>query len=219
MLATLYHNDKALLLEHFQTVGIHEGRQGSAKFNIGAYKANCDSKIRKAFGDNYEGYYFYYMLNYKTEKSVKTTGNYKNQYKQIMTACQAAELEGVNNYRDEVNIADIAFNSELTAFANYRAYLNAHDDYRSHEWFRNPTNKSFIIDFCNDFNAESIGENTAYYKNRCNHYGETFYAGYRTSEPHYKAMIDAKYDLIGLSNVYYSCEDNFTNHFQTFFDL
>lgn len=45
MLAAQYHNNKALLLEHFQTVGIHEGRRGSANFNVGAYKANCDSKI------------------------------------------------------------------------------------------------------------------------------------------------------------------------------
>lgn len=33
MLAVQYHQDNALLLEHFQTVGIHEGRQGSANFN------------------------------------------------------------------------------------------------------------------------------------------------------------------------------------------
>ena len=218
MLATLYHNDKALLLEHFQTVGIHEGRQGSAKFNVGAYKANCNSKISKAFGDNYEGYYFYYMLNYKTEKSVKTTGKYKNQYKQVMTACQAAELEGVNGYRDEVNVADIAFHSELAAFANYRAYLNAHDDYRKHEWFDN--NSSFLLqNFRTVYNANAISENTCHYDNLCKHEGETFYTYYRKSKPHYEAMIAARYEYIGLSNVYYSCEDNFTNHFQTFLDL
>ena len=218
MLATLYHNDKALLLEHFQTVGIHEGRQGSAKFNIGAYKANCDSKIRSAFGTNYEGYYFYYMLNYETEKSVKTTGNYKNQYKQIMTACQAAELEGVNGYRDEVNVADIAFHSELAAFANYRAYLNAHDDYRKHEWFDN--NSSFLMrNFRTVYNANAISENTCHYDNLCKHEGETFYTYYRNSKPHYEAMIGARYEYIGLSNVYYSCEDNFANQFQTFLDV
>ena len=33
-LALLYHNDADLLLQHFQTVGIHEGRQGSASFNV-----------------------------------------------------------------------------------------------------------------------------------------------------------------------------------------
>ena len=220
MLATLYHNDKALLLEHFQTVGIHEGRQGSADFNVGAYKANCDSDVRNAFGNNYEGYYFYYMLNHKTEKSVKTTGSkYEIQYKQIMTKCQADELTGVNNYRDEVNVADIAFDSELAAFANYRAWTNAHDDWRGHKWTYESKNHNFIINYAKTRNARSVGENTTYNDYICKSYGQTYYDGYRKSEPHYKAMINANYDLIGLSNVYYSWSDTFTNHFQTFLNL
>lgn len=218
MLATLYHNDKDLLLEHFQTVGIHEGRQGSADFNAGAYKANCDSDIRNAFGDNYEGYYFYYMLNYKTEKSVKATGSdYETQYKQIMTKCQADELAGVNGYRDEVKVADIAFNSELAALANYRSWINAHDDWRGHDWIRE--NENYICEISRDFGATCFGENTAYFRNYCKPYGDTFYDSYRKSQSHYEAMIAAKYDIIGLSNVYYSWSDTFTNHFQTFLDL
>lgn len=63
LLAMQYNYDKKLLLEHFQTVGIHEGRQGNKSFNVGAYKSNCASDLRNAFGNNYEGYYFYYMLN------------------------------------------------------------------------------------------------------------------------------------------------------------
>lgn len=220
MLATLYHNDKALLLEHFQTVGIHEGRQGSADFNVGAYKANCDSDIRNAFDNNYEGYYFYYMLNHKTEKSVKATGSkYEIQYKQIMTKCQADELAGVNMYRDEVNVADIAFDSELAAFANYRAWTNAHDGWRGHKWTYEPENYNFIVDYVMSRNANGMGENTSYYLNSCRPYGETNYTDYRNSTAHYEAMINAKNDLIGLSNVYYSWDDTFTNHFQTFLDL
>ena len=220
MLATLYHNDKTLLLEHFQTVGIHEGRQGSADFNVGAYKANCDSDIRNAFDNNYEGYYFYYMLNHKTEKSVKTTSSkYEIQYKQIMTKCQADELAGVNMYRDEVNVADIAFDSELAAFANYRAWTNAHDGWRGHKWTYESENYNFIVDYVTSRNANGMGENTSYYLNSCRPYGETSYAGYRNSTAHYEAMINAKNDLIGLSNVYYSWSDTFTNHFQTFLDF
>lgn len=48
-LALQYHNDKNLLLKHFQTVGIHEGRQGKESFNVGAYKGNCSSEVSKAF--------------------------------------------------------------------------------------------------------------------------------------------------------------------------
>ena len=49
-LAHLYHKDKALLLRHFQTVGIHEGRQGCEDFNVAAHQKNCDAKIREALG-------------------------------------------------------------------------------------------------------------------------------------------------------------------------
>ena len=47
--------DKALLLQHFQTVGIHEGRQGCEGFNVAAYQKNCDAKLREAFGDQVVG--------------------------------------------------------------------------------------------------------------------------------------------------------------------
>ncbi len=80
-LALFYHQDQELLLKHFQTVGIHEGRQGSSAFNVAAYMENCDSKVKKVFGDNYECYYFYYAINYKTEKAVTTAGT--NQKKQL----------------------------------------------------------------------------------------------------------------------------------------
>lgn len=220
MLATLYQNDNARLLEHFRTVGVHEGRQGSADFNVKAYMDNCDPSICNTFDNNYEGYYFYYMLNYDTEKSVKTTGpDYEIQYKQIMTKCQAEELAGVNMYRDEVNVADIAFNSELAAVANYRAWTNAHDDWRGHDWTHEFENHNFILDLCKRFNAASFAENTSYHLRFCRTYGHTSYSSYRDSESHYEAMVNAKYDLIGLSNIYYSRDDTFSNHFQTFLDL
>lgn len=38
-----------------------------------------------------------------------------------MTALQAAELKGVNMYRREVGVPAIEFDSELAAYANYRA--------------------------------------------------------------------------------------------------
>ena len=108
MLALQYHYDEDLLLEHFQTVGIHEGRQGSANFNVKAYMKNGKRATFDTFGGNLEGYYFYYMLNYDSEKNVNTTTlpsgkPVASMYKFRPTALQAAELEGINEYREKVN--------------------------------------------------------------------------------------------------------------------
>ena len=70
-LALLYQYDEELLLEHFQTVGIHEGRQGNETFNVAAYQENCKKELRHAFGDHYECYYFYWMLNQDSQKGVR----------------------------------------------------------------------------------------------------------------------------------------------------
>ena len=141
MLAMLYHYDEELLLQHFQTVGIHEGRQGSADFNVFAYLTNGSDEAWEAFEYNYEGYYFYYMLNYETEKDTNTTINAdgttpKVQHEEIYTAAQLAELAAVNEYRAEIGIEPLTLDSEMCAMANYRAYVNAHDNWDGHEWMR-----------------------------------------------------------------------------------
>lgn len=226
LLAMQYHNNKSLLLEHFQTIGIHEGRQGNKSFNVGVYMNNCDSSVKNAFGDNYEGYYFYYMLNYASEKSVSAApgSDSKLQQKAIMTALQSEELKGVNMYRREVGVADIAFDSELAAFANYRGYLNSHDGYKAHDWFRASENDVVTDYIMSLYNAQSLGENTATTNcesSTCHHascnYGRTHYEGYRTSEPHYKAMIASKNDLIGCGNCYKA--PYVVSQFDTFINL
>lgn len=76
--ALQYDYDDALLLQHFQTVGVHQGRQGSEGFSVAAYKANCGSDIQETLGGDYECHYFYCMLNQASEKSVdaKNSGKY-----------------------------------------------------------------------------------------------------------------------------------------------
>ena len=215
LLAWQYNNDEALLLKHFQTVGIHEGRQGSRRFNVGAYKHNCRSVIRDAFGDDYEGYYFYYMLNHDAEKFVNAERgrNFKNRYKLVLTALQTSELEGVNGYRAGLGTADLKLDPELMAFANKRAYINAHDGYRAHEWF--DINSDLVWSIFGE-RAASVSENT------CEHYGKkpfnkTHFACYRSSESHYAAMTDPKFDIIGCSNNY-RC-DEFMCQFDCFVAL
>ena len=199
LLAMQYNYDKNLLLEHFQTVGIHEGRQGNKSFNVGAYKSNCASDVRNTFGNNYEGYYFYYMLNYTTEKSVRTTGGSATQYKTIITALQAAELEGINGYRDEVDVSDVKFVSELAAFSNFRAYTNTHDYYDAHDW--NKKNRPTLDKLIFAFGATSFSENICR-SNTQYSFGRTHFTCYRDSSSHYKTMVNAAHDLVGCSNSY-----------------
>lgn len=218
MLALQYHNDKALLLKHFQTVGIHEGRQGNANFNVGTYKKNCDSKVSKAFGDNWEGYYFYYMLNYSTEKSVKTTGGEKQQ-KIVMTAIQSEEFKGNNKYRLEAGVSAMTFNSEAAAFANYRAYINAHDNYLAHDWMLANLDyiKSSIMPALNA-GAYCENETETYAVNTTS--GHQVHADcYRNSPSHYETMITSRFDAFGASNSYISRTNNLTMSLDTFFDL
>lgn len=220
MLAVLYHNDKALLLKHFQTVGIHEGRQGSSKFNVGVYKSNCSKSVSKAFGNNYEGYYFYYMLNYSSEKSIKVTSkNSKLQQKIVMTALQAQEFADINAYRAEVNVKALEFNSEFAAFANYRAWINAHDGYggnHGHDWAMSDAGDDFIYKYVwPEFNLSEFGENVCSWNNARNS-GEVHSTCYRNSPSHYAALISAGYDIYAASNSYQSKANSITAQFDIF---
>lgn len=204
LLAVQYHNDAALLLRHFQTVGIQEGRQGNSSFNVGVYKANCDKAVSKAFGDEYEGYYFYYMLNHASEKSVnaKPNSSSKTQQTAVMTALQASELKGINEWRKAVGSAPIEFNSELSALAGYRTWTNAYYDYRGHDWLHEGDNSSKMMDY-----GLTIGWYDAFSENTCQRcakdlYGSSHLDCYRGSKAHYEAAISASYDYLGTSNCY-----------------
>ena len=210
MLAMLYHYDESLLLEHFQTVGIHEGRQGSAGFNFEAFKMNSDCPN---YNSDFAAYFFDYMLKYDSYKNVNTV--YKEngkpiyiQYKTIYTAAQLRELDAVNNYRQEVNVENLYENAELTCFANYRCYINLTENYRAHDWFTldNFKNAQFCIDVLNpnmNMNIKMLSENCI--EGALAGFPENYiYASdYRTSKDHYEAMINDAYDIIGISHVYH----------------
>ena len=210
-LAHLYHKDKALLLRHFQTVGIHEGRQGCKDFNVAAYQKNCDAKVRKAFGDNYECYYFYYAMNQKTQKAVTTTGNEKKQLATKLTYMQQMELDKINEYRAEVDVAPLEYDAELSALACYRSYIDALEDWDAHDWLQAPENQDEINRMMiNMIDAPLWGENTVHGYPRTREYARTqgsytaWYINYRYSQDHYDAMVAEKYHYVGSSNCYVS---------------
>lgn len=212
MLARLYHNNEALLLEHFQTVGIHEGRQGSKNFNVAAYIDNCDGSLIKAFGDNYECYYFYYALNQETESRVDVSnksGKYPVQMDIELTALQSRELEGINGYREEAGSNEVATNAELLAFANYRAWVNYTNDEKyaqvghGHDWAID--NEDALYDMMDHFGADSFAENTVHgdLRGKVIVIEDKDYAkGYRDSSEHYESMVSREYKYAAPSNVY-----------------
>lgn len=221
MLALLYHDDPDLLLEHFQTAGVHEGRQGSEKFNVAAYMDHCSDAVKSAFGDDYACYYFYYMLNQETENAVDTenrNGGYRTWMAIQLTLEQQREFEAVNRYRAEVGVEPVVLDPEVVAFADYRAWLNASEGYRAHDWIDDQ--KDAVNHVMDLLDVDALVENTtAYYENTTAKSRLSSHASaYRTSKSHYEAMVDPRNVYFGASHVYrnltgtgYLCEfDTFT---------
>ena len=210
MLAAQYHYDEDLLLMHFQTVGVHEGRQGCENFNVGAYYYNCRSNIRKSFGQDWASYYIYYMMNYSSQKSVDTASA-KNrtlyqQYKIVKTVYQQAEFDAVNAYRKEKGLKPYKYDSELAAWANYRGYLNAHDGWEAHDWAKEnsvelDSEGGRIINRNTSIDGFHASENTVTSHGRRVDSDKVCAPYYRKSESHYQAMISEKFEYIGCSNV------------------
>lgn len=204
MLALQYHDDETLLLEHFQTVGVHEGRQASEAFNVAAYMENCSPSLRDAFGEHYECYYFYWALNQKTEAKVDTESDgHPLQMTVKLTFLQDLELEMVNEYRAEAGVQDVSVDPEFLAFAGFRAQQDFTGDYRGHEWMRSHVDE--IYEYLELINADTLGENTVC--GPCWEQGpgnaRGYYLKYRNSESHYEAMVSGRYYYLGCSNCYW----------------
>lgn len=208
MLALQYHDDDALLLEHFQTVGVHEGRQASDAFNVAAYMENCSQTLRDAFGEHYECYYFYWALNQNTESKVDAASNgHPLQMTVKLTALQEMEFEEVNGYRAEVGVHDVVIDPEFLAFAGFRAQQDFTGDYTGHAWLRSHADDTY--DYLEFINADMLGENTVCGK--CWEYGPSrtpYYLKYRNSQAHYEAMVSDDYFYFGCSNDHWGPDGN-----------
>ena len=203
MLALLYHDDDALLLEHFRTVGVHEGRQASEEFNVAVYMENCDKELLDAFGDHYECYYFYWALNQGSESGVDTVSDgHPLQMCVKLTALQKEELRHVNEYRAEVGVASVEVDPELLAWTNYRAWCDFTGDYSGHDWFYE--NQDYVEDVLDVWGAYAMAENTV--QGKTSPSGPAycmFWSNYRNSESHYKTMVNPDYAWFGCSNYYW----------------
>lgn len=208
MLAKLYHDDDALLLEHFQTQGVHEGRQASAGFNVAAYMKNCDKALVEAFGDDYECYYFYYMLNHGTEKAVDAASAH-DEYPLWLTVelsrPQSIEHVMVNSYRKEDGAGPVEVHPELVALANYRAWYDAEHNMYGHDWCKMDETRGDSDDCFDRTSLPTWSENTdKWYHTSLKARFAGFYTHYRLSESHNEAMTRATQRWSGYSNPYIS---------------
>ena len=220
MLALQYNNNYELLTEHFQTVGVREGRQGCESFNLAVYMENCDGKIRTAFGDDYECYYFYYMLNQDTEKSVDTANTGKTYPVWLtieLSQYQEEELKAVNKFREEVGAAPLTADPELMAFASWRAWYDVINEMYAHDWMNEETDT--LDGYLDEMGLGYYGENTVKsYDAVHTQYlsiGQTANK-YRNSEPHYEAMVRGNNLYFGCSDIYYSGEHTMAAQFDLF---
>ena len=214
MLAKLYHEDDALLLEHFQTQGVHEGRQASAGFNVAAYMANCDKALVDAFGENYECYYFYYMLNQDTQSGVGTAnsgGTYPRWLTVELSLQQSYEYRAVNDYRKDAGASPVELDPETVALANYRAWHDAEHNLYAHDWTTDPAYSDDVNDVLWRLSRDHFAENTVKWYHTGTMYHGMFASRYAASESHYAAMVSRKYAYFGCSNPYWS--DNSDNPF------
>lgn len=202
ILAMQYHENTSFLYTHFATVGIHEGRQGSANFNVKAFMESCPDWIREKFNDNYACYYLYYVNSNEVDRNADYSGdNYPTQMTVIMTMVQAREFEEINAERERLGVEPLIFDSELAAFANYRCWINAAENYAAHDWAKQ--HNDVLWDVVATLNGNNIGENTI---SRFNRYFTGWYRSYARSEAHYNAMTSTKNGVVGNSNVY-ACDN------------
>ena len=68
-MATQFGANQKALFEHFVTQGMKEGRQGSAEFNLNAYKANNPDLVAM-FGDDNVKYYEHFISSGRAEGRV-----------------------------------------------------------------------------------------------------------------------------------------------------
>ena len=224
-LAALYHYDEALLLRHFQTVGIHEGRIGCedvyVKFNHGSSP------------DQIAYWYFDFMFNYDEYAADVENGYYhisktnepKLQSYNVMTALEKEKLNAVNKYRyDIIQVThdiylrnDMYTNDELTCFANLRAYLSVHDNYVGDDWF----NENKLAYMASAFPYQNISDTTAVAMSYFDYDGKLTLDSIMTninpeSEEYSKYINNNSFASMGISNVYYNPDTDKSCHIDVY---
>lgn len=202
MLALQYHYDEDQLLRHFQTVGVHEGRQGRESFNVGAFMDWCDVNLpytKDAFQGDYALYYLFYAAARQELPASFPAAGRPMQYRAVLTKAQQVEFDGVNSYRAKAGLEPYVYDSELAAFANFRAWVNQDEALTGHEWVTSGENQDIIDLYFAGTKAGRLSENLI---ETANLFPRQWYKTYATSESHYNAMVSSTYHYFGASNLY-----------------
>lgn len=202
MFALQYHYDDAKLLEHFQTVGIHEGRQGCEDFNVGAFMDWCRENrpyVSDALGGDYAVYVLYYLNTMdECDGDFRADGR-PAQYAAVMTYAQKAEFDGINALRKASGLDPYVFDSELAAYANYRAWVNNDLALVGHDWLHMDCSEEV-----KDLLFDSLGMD--WYSENTLESGSTmpaeWFNSYATSKSHKDAMLAEDTVYVGCSHTY-----------------
>lgn len=241
MLAELYHYDEELLLRHFQTVGIHEGRMGREDL--------CISLVPIKEG-NWAYRYLKFMFDYDEYAADMENGLYRIpadsnyiplQQTNIMTALEKEKLSTINMLVEEYNAFigsknryeltahpnDLMVNyltsyDEAACFANLRAYLGAHDGYTGDDWFK--TNYLEYIVKAHPY--QKVREDVSVGMSYLDYDGkltiDDIMANIDESSNEYVNHItnpETDYKDIGISNIYYNPDTNKSCHVDTYSEL
>lgn len=219
MLASLYEFDEEALKQHFYSVGMFEGRQGIATFNVDNYTSATDDLAM---------YYIEYALSSDDETYEKTSKD-AYQIRLYDLGFDAYVADVTPDHNSDTFVTDLAtpyIQGELNALASERVRFQlgdfesyGHD--RMSDFFFNNENGITVAGIDNALNGASeniavAGENN--YLSAMNDYSsqrfmDSMYS-WRMCDSHYTAATSSQYIYVGQSYVYTDYNNTGTGYSQ-----
>ncbi|MBQ0042579.1 MAG: hypothetical protein KBS85_04540 [Lachnospiraceae bacterium] len=208
MLAVLFQYDEDALKQHFYSVGMFEGRQGIATFNVDNYTSDSDD-----FGT----YYIQYVTTSDSSKSYSKTSSDVYQIRLYDVGFENYIADVVKDHESSTYLEDLAspyIQGELNALASDRIRYQL-GDYVAYghdlttEFFTVYKNGLTTIGLTKTQlkkTAENIyvspANNLTMLNDRRSQEMNNTMTRWRTCDSHYKAAINAKYLYVAQSHIY-----------------
>lgn len=132
------------------------------------------------------------------------TGDYPKQLTAQLTKVQARELRHVNEYREAAGADPVVWDSELAAYACYRSYVDAAQQYNGHDWLYAAGNDAVYTKALRAMGATVYSENAVHHVLRKFKTQQDWAKNYYESKKHYEAMVNPVQAYMGSSHMYVS---------------